>query len=68
VSLQINTSSYAGAGNQVKELMSKGESDKGFMEWWREGADKARVANMDPIVVEDVPNPDALMNITGYQF
>lgn len=51
--IDCTISSYAGAGRAVSELMSRGESDDGFMEWWTEGAFKVLEAQMDPVVVEE---------------
>ncbi|KAK0386161.1 hypothetical protein NLU13_5998 [Sarocladium strictum] len=61
-SIECSISRYPGAGRAVSELMSKGENDHGFLDWWAEGEVKVDAAEMDPVVFEtDTEMVDAVM-------
>ncbi|KAH8172061.1 hypothetical protein LIA77_08829 [Sarocladium implicatum] len=50
-STEISVFRYAGTGKMVQELMSMGETEEGFLEWWCEGEQKVREAEVDAVMV-----------------
>lgn len=52
-STEISVSRYPGTGKVVQELMSRGETETGFSEWWNEGDEKVEEAEVEAVVIGD---------------